>query len=466
MELGDYVRILRKRWLSVLVITLLGLAAAAAATLLATPQYQATTQLFVSTQSGDSGSDLLQGGNFAQARVQSYADIATSQTVLAPVISSLDLATTPSALARRVEAVAPSGTVLIDITVTDPSPERAAAIADAVTSSLTDVVGRLEQPLGGTTQPPVRISRTADAAVPSTPSSPHQVLNLAVGLLLGLGGGVVLVVLREVLDTRLRSEEDLAALSVPLLAGIPRDEAARGRPLAVVDDPHGPLAESYRHLRTNLQFTTASSGAKSVLVTSTLESEGKSTTAVNLALALADAGARVVLVDADLRRPALARYLGLEGGVGLTTVLVGRAHVDDVLQPWGTTSRLLVLPAGQVPPNPSELLGSEQMTKLVRELEGRFDIVVIDGAPLLPVTDSAVLAEVAGGVLLVVRSGSTRRPLVARALAALTAVDAKVLGVALTMLPTRGADAYQVYAYTSQPQPQSSRRVRGRGGVG
>ncbi|SDQ68480.1 polysaccharide biosynthesis tyrosine autokinase [Quadrisphaera sp. DSM 44207] len=453
MELGDYMRILRKRWLSVLVITVLGVAAAAAATLLATPQYRATTQLFVSAQTGDSGSDLLQGGNFAEARVQSYADIATSQSVLGPVIADLGLETTPAALAQRVEAVAPAGTVLIDITATDPSPEQAATIAEAVTASLIEVVRTLEQPSDAATAAPVRITSTQGAVVPSSPAWPREELNLALGLVLGLGAAVAVVLLREVLDTRVRGEEDVSALSVPLLAAVPQDASARRHPLVVVDDPQGPLAESFRRLRTNLQFATATNGAKSVVVTSSLEGEGKSTTAVNLALSLADAGARVVLVDGDLRRPSVARYLGLEGGVGLTTVLVGRAQLDDVLQPWGDRTRLSVLPAGQVPPNPSELLASEQMAKLVRELEGRFDVVLVDGAPLVPVTDSAVLAEVVGGVLVAVRSGSTRRPLLERALAALAAVDATVLGVVLTMLPTRGADGYRTYSYTSQPQP-------------
>nr|WP_305076336.1 polysaccharide biosynthesis tyrosine autokinase [Quadrisphaera sp. RL12-1S] len=450
VELTDYLRVLRKRWLSIVVLTALALAGAAAATLAATPEYQAQTKLFVRTSGASSTADLQQGNTFVQQRVQTYADVAGQSAVLEPVIAELGLDTTPEALAQHITAEAPLDTVLINITVTDPSPQQAATIANAVGASLITTVARLEGNGTGTTTP-VQLTTTQPAVVPAAPSSPNTPLNLALGLLVGLAVGVGLAVLRETLDTTVRGEHDVAHFGVPVLAGMPYDDKARETPLVVLADPRSVRSESFRQLRTNLAFATAASGARSLVVTSSVEGEGKSTTAINLALTMAGAGTRVVLVDADLRRPMVATYLGLEGAVGLTTVLVGDASLDDVLQSWGEDGALSVLPAGGVPPNPSELLASEPMAKLLQDLEHRFDVVIFDGAPLLAVTDSAVLAESVGGAVLVVGSGRGTRPQLARSLQALSAVGASVLGAVVTMLPTKGADAYQTYYYRYQP---------------
>jgi capsular exopolysaccharide synthesis family protein len=172
-----------------------------------------------------------------------------------------------------------------------------------------------------------------------------------------------------------------------------------------------------------------------------VQSEGKSTSAVNLAIALADTGARVLIVDGDLRRPKVHEYLGIEGAVGLTDLLIGRAEPEDVIQPWGKAG-LFVLPAGKIPPNPSELLGSEALVSLVGEFTRAFDIVLFDSAPLLPVTDAAILARTVGGTIVVCAAGRTHKNQLKGAFAALANVDAPVSGIVLTMLPTRGPDAY------------------------
>jgi capsular exopolysaccharide synthesis family protein len=199
-----------------------------------------------------------------------------------------------------------------------------------------------------------------------------------------------------------------------------------------------------------LRFTNVSGRVKTIVVTSSVPGEGKSTTATNLAIALAQAGQTVCLVDADLRRPMVNDYLGIDRNVGLTTALVGSADINDLLQPWGQDS-LYVLASGQIPPNPSELLGSEEMKGLVGRLEQAFDMVVIDAPPLLPVTDAAVLSQFVGGVVMVASAQKIRQHELEKSLHALEMVGANVLGVVLNRLPAKGPDAY-AYGYYSSGQ--------------
>jgi capsular exopolysaccharide synthesis family protein len=443
MELRDYLRILRKGWLFVVCLALAGVAGGAAMTILTTPRYQASTTLYVSVQTSDSSTtgDLVQGTSYAQQRVRSYVEMIGSARVLEPVINELDLGLSARGLAGRVSASNPLNTTIITISVTDESPQGAANIANAVGESLRDFVVDLETPLGGGPSP-VKMT-TSDPAVPSdNPSSPNTPLNLALGLLVGLALGVGAAVLRSVLDTRIHGPHDIEALTEsPIIGGIAYDPDAKKRPLIVHADPRSPRAESFRTLRTNIQFVNAGAGPRTYVVTSSLPGEGKSTTTANLAIALAESGASVVLVDGDLRLPRVADYMAIEGAVGLTDVLIGRAELIDVLQPWGR-HRLAVLPAGQVPPNPSELLGSEGMRRLLDELAGVYDYVLIDAPPLLPVTDAAVLSKLTGGVVVVSAAGRTRKAEFTAAVRSLDNIGSRVLGVILTMLPTKGPDSY------------------------
>jgi capsular polysaccharide biosynthesis protein len=364
VELRDYIRVLRKSWVLILLATLLGIAVSAGYSLLQTPVYSSSTRVFVSTQSGETTSELVQGNSFTQARVKTYSSLVTTPIVLLPVIASLDLDLTAEELAKHVTATAPLDTTLISISVTDKDPVLAADIANAASQSLTAVVEEIESTPGRPTSP-VKLTRVQDATVAATPVSPNVPLNLALGALVGLALGVGAGVLREVLDTRIRNERDVELITdVPIMGGIAFDPKAAQRPLIVQDDPRSPRSESFRSLRTNMQFVDIERAHRSFVVTSAVQSEGKSTTAANLAIATADAGSRVLIVDADLRRPKLADYMGLEGAVGLTDVLVGKASIKDAVQPWGRGT-MSVLPAGTIPPNPSELLGSTTMQKLV-----------------------------------------------------------------------------------------------------
>lgn len=438
--------------MAVAACTLLGVMIAAAFSLLARPVYSAQTQLFVAIQSAGSVAELQQGNTFTQARVQSYVETVRTPAVLQPAIDSLGLDVTAAELATTVSASADLKTVLITIKSVDSSPVQAAAIAQAVADSLIAAVGELESPNSGGASP-IKLSVVTPAIAPTSPSSPNTKQNILVGLFLGLAGGCGLAIVRGTLDTKVRGEADLRRVTdAPLLGGIAYDNDAEKKPLLTQTAPQSPRAESFRQIRTNLQFANVSSTSKSILVTSSLPGEGKSTTATNIAIAMSQAGQRVALVDADLRRPSVAEYLGLEGNAGLTTVLIGQSSAEDLLQPWGE-HELYVLAAGQIPPNPSELLGSDSMLQLVRQLEESFDAVIIDAPPLIPVTDASVLAQAVGGVVVVAGATKIKTQDLEKSIASLQLVAANILGIVLNMLPTKGPDAYaySYYSYESKP---------------
>ncbi|MHC8608817.1 tyrosine-protein kinase domain-containing protein [Paenarthrobacter ureafaciens] len=439
--------VLRRNWILVVAMTLLGLLAGGSASVLAKPAYTAQTQLFVAIQSSGSVLELQQGNTFSQARVQSYVKTVASPAVLQPAIDDLGLAITAEELASRVKASSEINTVLIDIAVVDQSPVQAAAIAQAVANSLIRTVDSLERPKAGGTSP-IGLSIIKPAKAPTSPSSPNTRMNLLAGFAIGLALGLGAAILRATMDTRIRNEGDLRRVTdAPLLGGISYDQEASKNPLLTQSPPQSPRAESFRQLRTNLQFANVSGHARSVLVTSSLPGEGKSTTATNLSIAMAQAGLSVCLIDADLRRPMVNEYLGLDRNAGLTTALLGTADVTELLQSWGEDS-LFVLTSGQIPPNPSELLGSDEMKQLVARLEHSFDAVIIDAPPLLPVTDSAVLSQHVGGVVVVAGSQKLRYQDLEKALAALAMVGSNVLGVVLNRIPAKGPDSY-TYSYYS-----------------
>jgi succinoglycan biosynthesis transport protein ExoP len=442
VELRDYLRILRKRWVVISGMTLLGIASAAGVTILTTPTYQASTLVYVQVQSSGSVGELAQGSSFIQSQVKSFAEVVSTPRVLDAAIKSLRLDESAGSLSESVSASAPADTVNIEITVVRDSATDAAEIANAVTSSFRQVVGEITESTGETPTSQVSVSVLRDATVSETPISPNTPLNLIFGMLVGLAAGLGIAILRELLDTRVRGERDVAAITpAPIIGGISFDSSAVDKPLIVQDDPRSVRAEAFRTLRTNLQFLEVESGGRSFVITSSIPSEGKTTTSANLAIALADSGAQVVIIDGDLRRPKLASYMGLEGAVGLTDVLISRTELADALQPWGR-GNLVVLPAGTVPPNPSELLGSRAMASLIQTLEAEFDVVLIDLPPLLPVTDAALVSKLTRGALVVVAAGRTHKGELAGAIATLENVGANVAGVILTMLPTKGPDAY------------------------
>jgi capsular exopolysaccharide synthesis family protein len=447
---AQVIEALRRSWWVVALGAALGLVGAVFANATATVRYEADVQQFVSfADSSDTSANALSGAQFTLQRVKSYTQVATSDQVLGPVVRDLRLPTTAKALAGEVTATNPLDTVLIQIAVTDSDPKRAATLANAIAEQFGQVVEELERPPGGGDSP-VKVSVTQPAVAPTIPVSPRTKLNLALGLLAGLALGAGGALLRARLDTTLKSSDDVSALtgSVPL-GLVPVDPGVKEHPL-VISDPASSRAEAYRTLRTNLQFADVDHPPRVIVVTSPLPGDGKSTSTCNIALTLAMNGSKVVLVDADLRRPRACDYLGLDNAVGLTNVLAGQLDVSEALVPWNR-GLLDVLPSGPVPPNPSELLGSQQMGLLLQQLSQRYEFVVIDSAPLLPVTDAAVLATLADGAVVVLRHGTTTVDQGERALQALSTVNARLLGTVINFVPVRKRAARYTYQYNYQP---------------
>ncbi len=460
MELQDYLNVIKKRWMIIAAVALVTLGLAAAYTALTPRTYAATTQFFVSTSGDDTASSLAQGNTFTQARVKSYSQLLESPKVLDPVIKQVGLSTTADKLAAQVTSTIPLDTVIIDVSVTSGTPASAQRIAAAVGDVFPRTIQELERK--GSQSSPVKVTVVKEAGADPTPVSPKPTRNLALGLVLGLLLGFGVALLRDVLDKSVKSQRDLETVTDrTILGGIAYDTDASAHPLIVQVDPRSQRAEAFRSLRTNLQFIDVANPPKSIVITSSLPGEGKSTTTANLAISLAETGLKVVVIEGDLRRPRLLDYLGFEGSVGLTDVLVGRVEVDDVLQPFGRTG-LRLLGAGPIPPNPSELLGSANMEQLIEDLAARFDYVLIDAPPLLPVTDAAVLSTIVDGAIVVVGAGVVQREHVRRALETLEAVNGTVLGLILNRVKAKeGGAGYGTYEYDYRPESERQ-RAKGR----
>lgn len=447
LSLRDFTRILVGRWITVVAITLLGVLGAIALSLITTPLYQASTRLFVSTNSGSSLSDTYQGNRLSQERVVSYAQLLMGRTLAQRTIDKLGLDESAQELQGAVQASAKLDTVLIDVSVLDESPVRARDIANTLSEEFVVMVRELETPPGSDVSPDARVVVEQRASIPNNPVVPKTARNIAAGLGLGLMLGIGLAVLRDALDNTVKARETLEDITkVGLVGSIPLDKERRNNPAISFDTDHSGIAEAFRKLRTNLQFLSVDNPPRVIVLTSSLPSEGKSTTAINIALALAEGDQKVVLVDGDMRRPTLAKYLDLVGPVGFSTVLSGRASLNEALQKT-RFSGLTVLTAGAVPPNPSELVGSKSAEKVLSELREQFDYVIVDSTPLLAVTDAAILAAGADGVLIMTRFGQTRREQLTHAVGNLESVGAPLLGAVFTMSPMRGHSKYS-YDYT------------------
>lgn len=458
--LGAVWAALKKRWYLIAAATVIGGAGGLAMSLLATPVFQSTATLFVSINQGSSGTDLNQGTTYAQNQMQSFAQLATSSRVLDPVIEKLGLEMTPGELSRNVQVVTPGNTVILSIQASSTSPERTAAIANAVAESLAEVVKEVS-PAGAQGAPSITASLVDTATIPRYQVSPNKprdtLLAAAIGLLVGIAAALVC----SLLDTRIPNAMALrAAVPLPVLGTISRVRSGnQGVGLAVAQDPLGHASEEFRRVRSALTYAGVSDRLQRILVTSTSEGEGKSTFSANFALTLAELRSRVLLIDADFRKPRISDVFGVEGAVGLTSVLLGDATFERArIRRRGTT--LDILTAGTIPPNPSEMLTSDAMRQLIDAVAPQYDYVIIDSPPILSVADASLTSPLVDGAVLVVDAGRTRRSQLSQAVASFETAGGRIIGVVLNKVRRRGStDGYYTETGRRTPRPSTRRPV-------
>lgn len=436
MHIRDYLRVFKQYWFVIVAVAVAVFGITAFVTYSATPLYRSTAAIYVSP-SGTTPNELSQGTTFLQGQMESYAELVETSTVLEPVIAELGLLETPKALSKSIAAKASGTSVILKVSATWDSAETAAQLANAAAASLSNRITELApaRPDGSAS---VEVEVVQSASVPEKPFSPQVGRNLMAGLVAGLLLGYLAALLVAVLDTRLRTPEQIREVAKsPVIAQLPTTGDT-----ALAPGSRGAYAEAFRRLRANLDFIDAGDRPLQLVVTSSVVGEGKSTVAVNIARACAETGQRVLLIDADLRRPTVHTQLGLDSSIGLSTVLAGKAQLDDAVLPIGRGGNFHVLPSGILPPNPTELIESTAMEHLLAETKHSYDIVIIDSPPVLAVVDAVVLARKASGAVLVGRLGKLRRDELKRALENFEHFGSPLLGIVFNGLPKADKSPY------------------------
>lgn len=456
MDLLQLWSLVRRGWLVLLISLIAGIGLGAVFSSMQPTLYSATSTGYVVAGNSATVGDALAGKSLAAEKAGTYIPLVQSRAVAEAVAQDLGLTSTGE-VAGSLSATANG--VIFRITATASSPELAAQMADAAIRATSVAANDLETltvsgETSGTTV--VSIVPVEAAITPTQPVSPDWTRNLVIGAALGLMAGFGVVVLRHTLDRRVRRASDVEEITgASALAVVPQSKALAG----TTKLPRGPEAEALRQLRTNLRFVNVDNPPRSIVITSANEEEGKSTIAAHLAVALAQSGQATVLIDADLRRPTQAERFGIDGAVGLTQVLAGAVQLPTAAVATSTTN-LLLLPAGRIPPNPSELVGSDRMRDLISHLRQNF-YVIIDAPPLLPVTDGELLTVASDGAIMVVRTGKTETEQVGHAARKIELVSGTLLGVVMNMVPKNdlGMVAYgygagkSSYDYSSEQTP-------------
>jgi tyrosine-protein kinase len=512
VELRSFVAVIRSHIRIILACAALATAAALVASLVMPRSYEASTKLIVGPALSGNVNDLNQLMSSQQV-AQTYAAAAETQQLAQQVISDLGLPYKPDELLAQVSTEVNADTPIITVKATDHDPGTAAAIANAVARQLiarskviqgedqqlqtliadqiktlqdqitqtSNQIKALGQPATDAQQQQLTalqaqlvqqqatlatllqtqangasdvVSVLDPAVVPTEPASPRLALNVILGLVLGTILGLVVAFALASLDDTFKDADDVErVLHLPVLGLLGRLPEASQKlgiyRLVMLLYPRSGAAEAFRTMRTNVEFADIDSGVHSLLVTSPSAGDGKSTVATNLALAFAQAGRRTILVDADLRRPAIHDFFDLSNTYGLTSLIRSMEVLDlgQVLRAIDEPN-LRVLTSGPLPPNPAELLGSNRMHNIVERLEAEADLVIFDSPPAASVTDAAVLASLTDGTILVVAAERTRRGAARTAQDALARVGGRVLGVVLNRLLGRVTEAdYDAYPY-------------------
>ena len=462
VDVTRLVQVGRRRWKAIIACVLVGGIGAFAMSTTAPKTYRSSSRLFVSIPAARGVQEALQGVQLSSQLLASYTRIAGSRAVAEGASERLEGQFTAGEIRAKVTAKPEPETLLVDISATDTDPISARDIANAVSAELIEKIAELEAGKAGAVE-----ARVIDeATTPSTPVSPRPRSDTVLGILLGLAIGAGLALILEASDKSLSTPAQAsAAFGTSVLASVPRHRR-NAEDLVALDGSSSPAGEAYRSLRTAVRFIDATAGStvKTLLVTSPSAGEGKTSTAANLAVAFASSGERVVLIDADLRRPRIAALFDLDAeSEGLTSVVFDRLDVAEVLQRY--RDRLDVVTTGPLPTNPSEVLGSEAMVSLLDEAAAMADIVIIDAPPLLPVTDAAVLSALVDGVVVVAQWAKTTTLDAEDAAMTLRGVGANIVGVVMNgVRGPRGRRYDGGYAAKPSPVPLAAMRSRRRAG--
>ncbi|MCV7582228.1 polysaccharide biosynthesis tyrosine autokinase [Micrococcus luteus] len=470
VSLRDVLRFVRRYWPALLVAPLVGVLATALWSIVQTPRYTSTTSAVVSIGAADNIGVALTADNLAKSKAQQYAELGDSRALAESVVQELSF---PLSVEDALEATgvesAPGG-ALLEITAEESTSERAQELSQAWTQALAERVQDLESSESAPGSSIISVEILADANLPASPSWPNIPLVLALGAGTGLLIGLGYALARHLLDNRIRSSSmieeryGLSILGTIPQVGRPKKDATGARARIFVDqqaETHNRATfrttEAFKELRTNIDFLRPDDAPQVITVTSAHPGEGKSSIVTNLAVTLAQAGREVVLIDADLRRPVLSETLGLVGGVGVTDVMLGQATVRDVAQTVVDLPNLSFIGAGRIPPNPSEILGSDRFHDMVRSLADNA-LVLIDAPPLLPVTDGAILARRFDGCVLVVSAGRPTVDELDKAISNVQNIGGHILGVVLNRVPTTGSEAssYHYYGQTYYGQEDTT----------
>lgn len=455
MTIADLLQIVRKHLASAIISFVVVFAAVAAVTFIMPPKYTATAEVFA-TYAGQSGqtqttNDMSSGANYLNTQITTYPELVKTEAVLQPVIKDLGLDMTTTDLAGVVTATNPTNTFMVDISAEVGDPQQAADIANSVAKNLADQISSDLYNNSSSSGSPIKLTVVQKAQTPTSQSSPNTPLYLAAGLILGLIVGIGVALLKDILNTKVDSTDDVRELThASSLGTVPQATILDDSRPVVVAQPAGSEAEEFRRIRTNLSFltTTATQGhGRLLVITSTDPSEGKTTVSSNVAVALAEEGKSVLLIDADLRHPsAVAHKLGIEGHVGLSHVLSRQASPADVIQKYWKPN-LHIMPAGKRPANASILLNSDLMKEMVEQALTQYDYVIIDTAPLSVANDATVFGRMAGGLVLVTGKGVVEKKELENTATALQAAEVPILGFIFNFADPKKIHSKNYYYY-------------------
>ena len=455
MTIADLLQIVRKHLASAIISFVVVFAAVAAVTFIMPPKYTATAEVFA-TYAGQSGetqttNDMSSGANYLNTQIKTYPELVKTEAVLQPVIKDLGLDMTTTDLADVVTATNPTNTFMVDISAEVGDPQQAADIANSVAKNLSDQISSdLYNNSSSSSGSPIKLTVVQKAQTPTGQSSPNIPLYLAAGLILGLIVGIGVALLKDILNTKVDSTDDVRELThASSLGTVPQAAILDDSRPVVVAQPAGSEAEEFRRIRTNLSFltTTATQGhGRLLVITSTDPSEGKTTVSSNVAVALAEEGKSVLLIDADLRHPSVAHKLGIEGHVGLSHVLSRQASPADVIQKYWKPN-LHIMPAGKRPANASILLNSDLMKEMVDQALTQYDYVIIDTAPLSVASDATVFGRMAGGLVLVTGKGVVEKKELRSTATALQTAEVPILGFIFNFADPKKIHSKNYYYY-------------------